>query len=393
MHFRFTEIFAYINHAVTRRLRSEDYIQVGKTHYDTIYQDRIMSVRAYPPLEEKCIVVDSHSIPVSNESYAIPVVLVPPLGVYSWVFDLLVERSFVRFLLAHGFKVYVIDWGSPRPQDSNLRLTDYVNNWMPKAITSIQHHSNSKDVSLVGYCLGGLIALMYTAIASQPTATNNKIESSYENISPVVNLVTLASPINFHGKDWVGRFSVFAKGPMKSLRRLIPNRSLKFFGAEKLRNRLFHVRGKTLSMAFRATDPIGSIKSYLKLLQHMADKEYVIGYMNLSEWFTHMSDFPGGTIHDLLQYFGVDNRLMQGEFKVGKAKAQLSDIQSRLLVIAGDTDTIVSVDAAKHLLNLVGSTDTTFLEEPGGHAGVLGGKLASTHTWTDCVDWLKTRSS
>ena len=53
-------------------------------------------------------------------------------------FDLFPDRSLVRFLLAHGFSVYLADFGSPQQDHSHLGLADYTTEMLPEAIAKVR---------------------------------------------------------------------------------------------------------------------------------------------------------------------------------------------------------------------------------------------------------------
>ncbi|HNP03130.1 MAG TPA: alpha/beta fold hydrolase, partial [Agitococcus sp.] len=170
---------AFLKNAVQRRVNKQDYILSDKTENEVIFQDDIMSVKYYKPLTAETLVLESgQSLHVRRRRFAIPIVMVPPLGVFAWIFDLLADRSLVRYFLAHGFEVYLIDWGKPTTDHADLSLENYVNDWFPKALAAIRQHSDSDEVSLLGYCMGGLLALMYLA--------------SHPEDDKVTNLITIA---------------------------------------------------------------------------------------------------------------------------------------------------------------------------------------------------------
>ncbi len=377
---------SFVSNAVQRRLNADEFIQVDQTPYQVIYKKDLMSLRYYHPLREKSIEIEGEQILVAKHQHHIPILLVPPLGVYAWVFDLLVKRSFVRFLLAHGHRVYLVDWGEPGKSDAHLSLTNYVIDWLPNAIKHVRKHAFSENthtedstdsdlnqpITLLGYCMGGLLSLLYAATSDD---------------EDVANIITIASPIDFHEQDLIGKFSAVVKKPLELAQRYVNPKHIKH-----LRQRFFHVKGKSVSKAFWLADPLGSFKSYISLVRNMADREYVIAYMSISQWFTNMTDFPGATLEEMMHKFSIQNQLANGSVKIGSIIADFSTIKSRLLAIAGDSDTIVSTKAAEKILDIISSTDKSFKVAPGGHAGVFGGRLSCVTTWQLCTNWLERRS-
>ena len=86
------------------------------------------------------------------------------------------------------------------------------------------------------------------------------------------------------------------------------------------------------------------------------------------------------------------NSLARGRIRIGGRSVDFSTIKQDLLAFAGTTDNIVSLRAAREVMNLVGSRDKRFEEVPGGHAGVFSGSKAPDHAWRISADWLATRS-
>lgn len=363
---------AFVNNAVQRRVNKARYIQADKSDYEVICTDGLMTVRHYKPLPAgSTVLIDGKPYVARQRRFAIPLVLVPPLGVFGWIFDLLADRSMVKYFLSHGFDVYLIDWGAPRADDSDISLEDYVCRWFPSAMTAIRAHSGSEQQSLVGYCMGGLLALMYLA-----SSQDDKVE----------NLVTIASPVDMHRMGFAGPLSRVLSKPVWAIGKVT---GLKITEMER---RLFHVPGKRLSLMFKMTNPMGTVSSYVQLVRNMADDEYVSRYMTMNEWFTNMPDYPGATVQEMIRKMGLYNRMAKGRFRIGNRVAEFATIRSNLLAFAGDNDKIVPVAAAEAIMGVVSSTDKTFHIVPGGHAGVFTGSKAAHTTWAISKDWLGERS-
>lgn len=365
---------AFAKNLLQRLVNKEDYLLSDKTENDIIFQDGIMSVKYYRPLTCDILTLESgQSLHVRRRRFAIPLVMVPPLGVFAWIFDLLADRSLVRYFLAHGFEVYLIDWGKPTREDANLSLENYVLDWFPKALAAIRQHSGSEEVSLLGYCMGGLLSLMYMA--------------AHPEDDKVANLISIASPIDMHKMNPI-------TGPVSQLLSMpasfIKNKT--GFRLDGMGSNNFHVDGKTLSWLFKMTNPLGVVSSYVELIRNLADDDYVARYMTMNEWFTNMPDYPGATVQDMMRKMGLYNRMAKGKLKIGTRVADFSSIKSNILAFAGDNDKIVSIAGARAIMTIVGSTDKTFHIVPGGHAGVFTGSKAVHTTWSISKDWLQLRS-
>ena len=93
-------------------------------------------------------------------------------------------RSFVEYMLEQGFDVYLLDWGSPGPEDQGITFDDYVTQYLRRAVRKVRRISGSDEISMLGYCIGATLAVTYTAVYPE---------------SQVRNLILLTAPIDFEG--------------------------------------------------------------------------------------------------------------------------------------------------------------------------------------------------
>lgn len=359
--------FNYVRHAIERRTNKERFIVSDKTSHQVVYREGLMQLRYYPHADTQSFQLDDQVVTPTKERHKVPVVLVPPLGVFGWIYDLMAERSWVRFLNAQGFEVYLVDWGSPQKEDADLGLETYVGEWLNHSIDQVLQHSGSNQVSLVGYCMGGLLSLLYTGAYGQ---------------EKVRNVVTIASPIDFHASHFYGAFLDKASKTIKKL----PLEKL------NLKNDFFHVPGDMLSFAFKMTNPFAGVVSYFDLIRNLADRDYVKAHLTTREWFSNMPDYPGATVQQLFIDFGLNNSFAKGKVNIGSMESDIAGISANLLAFAGKSDKIVSINAAEKIMDVVGSEDKTFRVVPGGHAGVFAGGKAKEHTWALTAEWLAKRA-
>ncbi|MES0873199.1 alpha/beta fold hydrolase [Sinimarinibacterium thermocellulolyticum] len=369
----------WVSNAIERRRNAESFIVSGLTPFETIHGDGLMSVRRYPPLVEHEIAVGAQTRPVARETHRTPVVLVPPLAATSLNFDLLPNRSLVRFLLSYGYRVYLIDWGDPQADHHHLGLAHYTTRMLPEALAAIRADSGERDLSLLGYCMGGLFCLIYAGWSHDPK---------------IRNIVTVASPIDSHQIGVAGSLLQMMNAPLRALQRAVPAvRKLPFHGLP-VDPRWLRVPGWVSSALFKLTNPLGALQSYLDLLMNLWDRDYVTEYQTMAAWFNRMHDYPGGIVQDFVLKVGIGNQLARGKLSLNRdQRVRLDRIDCALLAIAGSGDKIVSVEAARKVLDIVASRDKTFEIAPGGHAGVFGGSRAPATTWTLAAEWLAARSA
>lgn len=366
------KLFWSVLNGVEQYVFAENFIVSNLSPYEEILSEGIMSVRHYKPLVESEIEIAGVKIPVSKERFRVPVVLIPPLAATSMIFDLMPHRSIVRYFLAKGFDVYLIDWGDVTADHSDISLETYVMDWMPKALGAVQKSSGENDVSIFSYCMGGLISLMYLATSKDKC---------------VKNLVTVASPIDMHQSGVAGKVLSAIYQPAQTISSILN------FSLMDLPARYFHVPGWTSSLVFKMTNPMGLVISSFEKFLNLWDRDYLEESLTMSQWFDDMVDYPGETIREMSVNMMLNNKMASGKMKIGETKAEFSRVQASILAFAGDADKLVSASAARKVLDIVSSEDKEFCVVPGGHAGVFAGSRAPENTWNISADWLADRSN
>ncbi len=336
-----------------------------------VYRRDLLSLRYYPPLAETQIKVGARTVDVAETEHDIPVVLVPPLAASTLIFDLLPQRSLVRFLRAHGFAVYLVDWGEPEREDSHLGVHDYALEMLPEALAQVRRHSGQQEISLFGYCMGGLFCLIYAGVARD---------------AAIRNMVTVASPIDMHDSTIAARALILLNTPARLIRRYTP------FRIHHIDPKYLHVPGWANSLAFKLANPVGSLTTYWDLLRNLSDRDYVEAHSTTRHWLDHMLDYPGALVQDFFVKLWIDNDLASGRIRIGDIESDFQRIDCSLLAIAGESDTLVGRASVRKLLDLVASRDTAYATAPGGHAGVFAGSSAPENSWALAVQWLAERS-
>ena len=96
----------------------------------------------------------------------------------------------VRFLVGEGFDVFLLDWDPAGPADAENTLETYAVGLVPKAIAAACAEADAAAVTLVGYCFGGVLALL-------TAATRRDL--------PIRNLVALATPCDFREMGFMSK--------------------------------------------------------------------------------------------------------------------------------------------------------------------------------------------
>jgi polyhydroxyalkanoate synthase len=121
-----------------------------------IYENDLMQLIQYAPTTEKV--------------YATPLLLIPAWINKYYIFDLTAERSFVKWLTAQGYTVFVISWVNPDASLSRKTFEDYLREGPLSALDVIERITGQKQTAMIGYCLGGTltaVALAYLKSTGQ----------------------------------------------------------------------------------------------------------------------------------------------------------------------------------------------------------------------------------
>ena len=351
----------------------ETLVKSGLTPHEVVYAGDPMSLRYYPPPDDSHIDLgNGETLAVNPQRAAMPLLLVPPLGVTTETFDLMPHRSLVRYMAARGFHVYLIDWGKPEKRHANLSLKDYAGELFATALSELRAHAGVKEVSIMGWCMGGLLSLMHLGFSKDPY---------------VKNLVTVASPIDLRGGGVVAQTASVLNTPARLVRKFSQFRLHNLDGA-KLAS-----PGWATTLAFKLTDPIGSITTYWDLLTRLRDRAFLESHSTTADYLNNMLMYPGGVIQDMVVTMAVDNQLATGRIEIRGQVADLATIKANFLAFAGESDILVPADIARRSIELVGSKDKAFHVAPGGHMGVILGSKAVQGVWEPTAQWLMQRSS
>lgn len=354
-----------------RLLRSDRLVQAGQTPYQLIHEQDIVRLRYYPPLDASHVELLGERVPVRAQPHRVPLVLVAPLAVNMLIYDLFPQRSLVRYLRARGFEVYLVDWGRPDARHDHWRLKSYIAEQLPALLERVRAHSGQRQLSLHGWSFGGLFSLCHAALSADPD---------------IVNLALIGAPCDYHANGQLGRQYQRLSRQLRTLQRLTR------FRVHRTPQRLWRSPGWANSLAFKLTNPVGSLRGYGELFKNLHDRRYVSDHATNGAFLHDMVAYPGGVMQDIIQCLWVDNLVAQGRLPIHGCAATLRQVTANLLVVAGHHDVIVTADCTRPILGLVSSPDQTYLEILGGHMGILGGSQAAKHLWPQLADWLAARS-
>jgi len=300
-----------------------------------------------------------HYLPQTDDVYRVPLLMIMSLVSKPYVFDLTPGQSLVEFLVRAGFDVYLVDWGTPRYEHRNVSLEDYVADWLPDCIAQVQRFSGERELSLLGYCLGGILTTLYAAMDPK---------------GPVKNLPLLTTPINGEGMELMRQL---AKG-------LDADNIIETFG---------NVPVSVIQAGFNIQRPLQRAAGRYSVMNNVADREFIKTTLRLVRWGDEALPVAGAAFLQMHHDIFIENKIVRGEFKLRGRKVRLGDIRIPVLHVLAEHDHVVPKAASADLIRLVGSTDKEEWIIKGGHVSVVAGVGAVARTWPRIVDWLAPRST
>ena len=300
-------------------------------------------------------------VPV-EQRHRVPLLLVFALMNRPSIMDLRPGHSFVEFMVKQGYDVFLLDWGSPGPEDKDLKFDDYALEYIPRAVRKLKTITGSDEFSLLGWCIGSIITTVYASLRPD---------------DGLRNLLLLTAPLDFSDKTSL----TFARWTDE-----------RFFDLDKVLATFGNMPGEMIDYGARALKPVENyVSSYVKLFDNMDDPKAVEAWHAMNTWMTDIIPIAGGAFRQLIDDLYRNNRLIKGEFVVRGERVDLGRLRANLLNVIATGDHITPPCQSESVMAKVGSADQEVIRIRGGHIGIMAGGQAS-RTWPQIDGWLAPRS-
>jgi polyhydroxyalkanoate synthase len=268
----------------------------------------------------------------------------------------------IETLTQQGFNIYLTDWIPPTSADVWRGFDAYVNHDLAHAVQFIRKRENTERVSLLGYCLGGLLGIMY--IALYPDTVNN--------------YVALALPLDMSVRD----IPVYAL--LDTLSPETVGQITKTYG---------NCPASVISAGFTAMAPVHhAAGKYIELYRQRAREGYTDTFELFERWMHSDVPLAGQLFQELSHDIFRHNRLMSNQLQVGGRAVNLRNITCPVLNVVGEYDDIVHPRSSLPLLAHVDSSDKQNLVFAAGHMGLAVSSVAHKKLWPQVGHWLRERN-
>lgn len=293
-----------------------------------------------------------------EKKYDVPMFIIYSLFNRPDILDFAPGTSLIEGLVNEGYDVYLLDWGIAGYEDKDITIEDYIADYVQRGVRRALRHSGAKEISILGYCLGGTFAAMYGAIAKEP----------------IKNLVICAVPIDFSVSAVPDKWAEALKEGLIDIDRVAD-----IYGI---------LSPAQVEAMFRSVTAPVYVSPYVTLFSRAHDKKFVEKWRRMNTWTEGHVPLTGGAFRQLTQDLFKENKLVKGEFTIRGQKVDLSNIKQNLLVVSSSNDFLIPEGQSLPLVELVSSKDKTYMLVEAGHVSLaMTGKLNKILN-----EWLPQRS-
>jgi len=281
-----------------------------------------------------------------------------------YIWDLSPSRSAICYCLQQDLHAYLLEW-MPATQLTSNNGIDESTLAISNCVAKISARSGRSKPFLVGHSLGGTLAAIYGALASET----------------IGGLILLGAPLCFEPKS-----SQFRDALVSLIPSSLPD-------AEPF-------PGSLLSHMSAIASPNTFIWSRLVDTALSAANPNAMNIHALIErWVLDEVPLPGRLVHQIIDWLYRDNRLFRGTLEISGKRVGPSGLTvPTTFAVVNVSDEVAPLSSMKPFIDAIPTETAQLLVYPGEigvslqHLGILVGRLAHVEVWPRIVSWLKARA-
>lgn len=283
-------------------------------------------------------------------SPAAPIILIIPSLINRFtILDLNDPFSFVRVLAARGYRPLVVDWDVPGDAEKDFSVSDYI---LSRLIPMLDFVGT--PVHVLGYCMGGLLALALAAL--QPAVTKT--------------LTLMATPWDFHQPDPT-RGEAFHQ-LVQQVEPILQSSSL--------------LPVDVIQTLFASFQPLRVLEKFYDFAAMDATSAEARHFVLLEDWLNDGVPLTAPVARECLHDWYGDNVTARGTWRVGTTLIDPRQMMMPSYLIVPGKDHIVPPESALPLAKLL--PHATLHEPMMGHVGLMAGRKAPQQVWAPLLYWL-----
>ncbi len=307
--------------------------------------------------------------PQTKTVFKEPVLILPAWIMKYYILDLSPNNSLVKWLIEQGHTVFMVSWRNPDSGDRDLGMDDYYRQGARAAIDIASNILPETKINLVGYCLGGTLAMITAAAMTR------------EGDDRLNSLTLLAAQGDFSD---AGELRLFAtESEISFLKNMMWEKG--------------YLDTKQMAGSFQM------LRTYDLIWSKMVD-DYLHGMRrgmtDLLAWNADATRMPYKMHSEYLEKLFLKNDFAEGRFTVEEEPVAAENIQIPVFAVGTKKDHVAPWQSV-YKIHLMTNCNITFVLTSGGHnAGIVsepGHQGRSYHIQTrkqsepylDPVNWLE----
>ncbi|WP_069163561.1 alpha/beta fold hydrolase [Nocardia altamirensis] len=282
------------------------------------------------------------------------VLLVPPLAAPASCFDLRRDQSMAGFLLETGRTPYVVDYGDITFGDRGMGFEEWIDEILPEAVLRTSADQDGRPVDLVGWSLGGTLALL--TAAAHPEL-------------PIRSITAVGAPLDYDKLAGIPQLRAAAKltGGL---------------GMSTLIRATGGVPAPLTRFAYKITAWDRELKRPWFIANNITSTETLARMESIDRFMAEMPGYPGRFYDQLWRRMILNNDIGKGVVQLGDRHIELAQVSAPVLLVGGPSDVIAPAAAVEAgTRTLTGAATVRYETAPGSHLGILTGPEARATTW------------
>ena len=274
------------------------------------------------------------------------------------ILDILPDgRSLVRWLVKHGFDVFLFEWGHMQDDPELSTIESAVGVKLSRAVAWLKSEIDTPLFGM-GYCMGGLFLAA----------------SEILNLTAFDGLIFIATPWDFKA----GAKGCFAE-------------AITAWAPDGLRRvgHLDYLPNEWLQMIFAGVDPAQVARKFSALADMKEGSADEMIFVAVEDWVNGGDNLPSGVVQQAVKNWYLDNKVVSGQWTIKRKKIDARKIKKPCLVIIPAKDKIVPPASARPLAKQIKNADILIPEC--GHISMMVGNRAEKEVWKPMRDWVLSR--
>ena len=269
------------------------------------------------------------------------VIVIPSLINPAAILDLSADTSLMQWLATRGYHAHLLDWGTPGPEDRDLDLDAHVARILLPLL-----HGFAEPPILVGYCLGGTLAVAAAALTR------------------AAGLATIAAPWHFAG------YGKTARGEMARLWR----------AAAPFARQTGLLPMEVLQSGFWQLAPAQTIAKYEGFADRDPTSPAARAFVRLEDWANAGAPLPAAAAAGLFGDMIARDLPGRGLWRIAGRSIAPRALSCPAVEFVARNDRIVPAATA------IGLADRRDVDA--GHVGMIVGSRARAQLWEPLANWI-----